>query len=82
MNIQVEHLIGSYYIAELDEPTHVPGGDMYYSKDFPDTDHWCTETFGSQDMWGETPVSGWKRMRNKYYFITKSACELFVLRWS
>ena len=53
-----------------------------YDHSFQDVDAWCTATFGEQDLWGEDPVTGWKRMRNTYYFTDKSKKDWFVVRWS
>jgi hypothetical protein len=72
--------VNEYYIAELDEPLPLrdPWGQYWY----PDIDTWCGETFGAGDLWGENPVNGWKRMRNKYFFTDEAKLALFVLRWS
>ena len=82
MKIEVEYFGDDYYIAVLEDPVVAEIADPWYHESYEDTDGWCTDTFGQTDWWGEPPVNGWKRMRNKYYFTTKSSCELFVLRWS
>ena len=48
---------------------------------FPEIDQWCIDSFGEQDIWGEEPVNGWKRMRNKWYFIDESMLSMFMLKW-
>jgi hypothetical protein len=79
MNIKTDYY-GGYYIAELEEPAPVYG---HWGQDwYPEVDQWCEGTFGPSDLWGENPVNGWKRMRNKYFFIDESTLGWFVTRWS
>lgn len=68
-----------YYVAQLEEPetTVVPWGWDWY----PDIDIWCETTFGQEDLWGQEPLSGWKRMRNKYFFVEENQLTCFILRW-
>jgi hypothetical protein len=80
MNIETRVNSIGYYIAELKEPH--PIHDVWGQNWYPEIDTWCGETFGDQDYWGEDPVTGWKRMRNKYYFTDDRKLTLFVLRWS
>ena len=82
MNIVVEPHYDEflYYMITLNEPTD--SKDPWFINEYQDTDKWCEETFGAQDLWGQEPVTGWKRMRNRYYFVSESSRELFVLRWS
>jgi hypothetical protein len=68
-----------YYTAELEEPTIQE--DIWGVKWFPEIDKWCEETFGPQDLWGEEPVNGWKRMRNKYFFVDDSQLTWFLIKW-
>jgi hypothetical protein len=78
VNIKTDYY-GGYYVAELEEPhPALPWGQDWY----PEIDQWCNETFGSEDLWGENPVNGWKRMRDKYFFIDEAKLSWFVLRWS
>lgn len=82
MNIHTDYVTG-YYIAELDLPA--PGEvakDPYGSYWYPDIDAWCESTFGEMDLWGDEPQTGWKRMRNKYFFTEEKLMSMFVLRWS
>lgn len=72
---------GGYYIAEIEEPDN-PGNDIWGQEWYPDIDKWCAETFGAQDFWGIEPVTGWKRMRNKYFFDHQDKLSWFVIRWS
>ena len=80
MNIQTTYS-GDYYIAELDEPNWHPGFDPWGGDWYPDIDIWCIQTFGKSDLWGEKPVTGWKRMRNKYFFTEEKLLDMFVMRW-
>jgi hypothetical protein len=77
----VEHYGGEYHIVDLEEPTHV-NHDTWYRDEYLDVDEWCEETFGPQDIWGREIVSGWKRMRNRYYFVGEDKLNWFVTRWS
>ena len=70
-----------YYIVEIDEDP-IWSGDVWYERSLQEVDSWCEQTFGDQDLWGETPVTGWKRMRNQYFFTDKSKRNWFVVRWS
>jgi hypothetical protein len=82
MNIHTEYTTG-YYIAEVEEPS--PGiiaKEPYGLNWYHEIDTWCGETFGAGDLWGENPVNGWKRMRNKYFFTDEGKLNLFVLRWA
>lgn len=81
MNIQTYYSAG-YYIAELDELEVIDPIDAWGHQWYTEADAWCNESFGYSDLWGEEPVNGWKRMRNKYFFISKEERALFVLRWS
>jgi hypothetical protein len=76
-----EYCAVGYYIAVLEEPIN-SSHDLWYHESYKDTDEWCEQTFGAQDSWGENPVTGWKRMRNKYFFTTDASRGLFVLRWA
>ena len=84
MNIQTAYS-GDYYVAELDEPDWNPvrnhGFDPWGGNWYPDIDIWCIQTFGKSDLWGEKPVTGWKRMRNKYFFTEEKLLDMFVMRW-
>lgn len=81
MNIQTEYNAG-YYIAELDEPQWHPGLNLWGADWYPEINNWCEQTYGTGDLWGEEPVTGWKRMRNKFFFREEKQLEWFVLRWS
>ena len=70
-----------YHIAVLEEPDY-DKGDQWYVNAYRDVDQWCERTFGTQDLWGEEPVTGWKRMRNRYFFVQESKLTMFLLRWS
>ena len=72
---------GDYYTVDLEESANVDC-DPWYRYEYRDVDDWCEQTFGPQDIWGAEPVSGWKRMRNRYFFGGKDKLNLFVLRWS
>jgi len=68
-----------YYVAELEEldtPDDIWGIHWY-----TDIDKWCESTFGQQDIWGEEPVTGWKRIRNKYVFVKEDQLSWFLIRW-
>lgn len=80
MNIILEDFGHDYYIAEVEGI--VDPEDLWFRSSFLDIDAWCTRTFGNQDMWGEEPESGWKRMMNKYYFVKDSQRAFFILRWA
>lgn len=71
---------GVYYTVTINEDHKE--GDAWYHQSFQDVDAWCTETFGEHDIWGNEPSSGWKRMRNVYFFTDKSKKDWFVVRWS
>jgi hypothetical protein len=71
---------GYYHIVELEDPIN-NGQDLWYFDDYKDTDEWCKQTFGLHDMWGAPPVTGWKRMRNRYYFVDAGKLSWFVMRW-
>lgn len=73
---------GDYHIVELEEPEWIKDLNPWYHHHYKDTDDWCEKTFGPGDIWGEEPVTGWKRMRNKYFFTKESLRSWFVLRWS
>ena len=77
----VETLGGDYQIVELEDPID-KGQDLWYFDEYKDVDDWCQQTFGPQDIWGRDIVSGWKRMRNKYYFVGEDKLNWFVLRWA
>ena len=77
MSIEIKNSDG-YYIAVLPEPVvYDPWGRQW----FPEVDKWCTETFGATDSWGKDPVSGWKRIRNQYFFTDESKRTWFIVRW-
>jgi hypothetical protein len=82
MNIQTEFVNAGYYIAELELPTHLVSLGTWGKDWYPDIDRWCEETFGVSDIWGENPVNGWKRMRNKYFFTDEAKLNWFVTRWA
>jgi hypothetical protein len=69
-----------YYTVTIDEDHQ--SGDTWYEHSFQDVDAWCGQTFGEQDLWGEDPKTGWKRMRNRYFFTDKNKRDWFVLKWS
>ena len=69
-----------YYIVEVD--AFHDHRDPWYYTSFKEIDKWCVQTFGAQDFWGVDPKTGWKRMRNRYFFGTQSKRDWFVLRWS
>ncbi len=69
-----------YCVAELEEPDSV-ASDPWGIEWYPDIADWCERTFGHQDLWGEEPVTGWKRMRTKYCFVEKDKLTLFLIRW-
>jgi len=64
-----------YYVAELEELGTI--NDPWY----PDIDEWCENTFGQQDLWGEEPQTGWKRMGNKYFFVQEDKLSWFLIKW-
>ena len=68
-----------YYVAELLEldTENDPWGRTWY----PEIDAWCTDTFGQQDAWGEEPNTGWKCLRNKYFFVKEDQLSWFLIRW-
>lgn len=71
-----------YYVAELEIPEITENHwDVYGSTWYHEIDQWCEDTFGVQDCWGEDSVSGWKRMRNKYFFVDKEKLSWFLIRW-
>ena len=80
MNIETYYNAG-YYVAELDEPELDSRMNMWGNYWFPEIDQWCEQVFGPSDVWGEEPVTGWKRMRNKFCFIEEKQREWFKLRW-
>ena len=82
MKIQTEHVYGGYYVAELDEPKAQEAPAGWGHNWYPEIDAWCEKTFGDQDLWGENPVNGWKRMRNRYFFTEEKSRTLFVIKWS
>ena len=82
MNIILEYYGNDYYIAELEYPEQAKKLDIWGLSWYTEIDDWCTRTFGPQDMWGEEPVSGWKKMRNKYYFTKDSQRAFFILKWA
>jgi hypothetical protein len=77
----IETLGGDYHIVELEEPIKHAGDDTWYHDEYLDVDAWCEQTFGPQDIWGSEPVSGWKRMRNRYYFVDENKLSWFMVRW-
>lgn len=81
MNIETYYNAG-YYIAELEEPKMQDILDIWGLSWFSQCDEWCTESFGDSDIWGTEPVTGWKRMRNKYYFTEEKQLNWFVIKWA
>ena len=81
MNIEIQDLY-DYFAAVLPAPTESKIDDPYGVHWYPEIDQWCENTFGRSDIWGLAPVTGWKRMLNKYYFTSEGLRELFVLRWT
>lgn len=81
MNIQTYRSV-DYYIAEFDEAEVTLPFDTWGHTWCTESDAWCEQVFGASDLWGEEPVNGWKRMRNKYFFTEEKQCEWFMLRWS
>lgn len=79
MIIETEDL-GDYYIAKVEMP--VPPYSTWGEDWYPEIDAWCEETFGPSDLWGEAPVSGWKRMQHKFYFTDPADRDWFITRWS
>ncbi len=69
-----------YYVAELEEP-ETQNKDPWGVTWFADIDKWCESTFGNQDSWGAEPDTGWKRMRNKYFFVEESQLSWFLIKW-
>ena len=85
MEIKVGPRLGGYcgyYIAELDEQEVTDPIDTWGHSWYPEADDWCNQTFGPSDIWGEESVNGWKRIRNKYFFVEQSSLAMFILRWS
>jgi len=84
MNITINHPCNAYdyYVATVDGL--IPLDDPYCFKivKFQEIDAWCEKTFGPSDLWGETPVTGWKRMRNQYFFVSDQQLTWFVMQWS
>ena len=81
MNIVTSYSTG-YYIAELEYPSPKEvAEDPYGMYWYPDVDDWCEETFGVTDIWGNNPVTGWKRLREKYFFTDEAKLNWFKLRW-
>jgi hypothetical protein len=78
----VETLGDGYHIVELEEPEWVNDTNLWYHDHYKEVDAWCEQTLGAQDIWGSEPVTGWKRMRNRYYFVDKGKLSWFVLRWT
>ena len=79
----VEYHGGDYHIVDLADTPGLPHiGDPWFDDTFKDVDVWCEQTFGSQDIWGSEIISGWKRMRNRYYFAGEDKLNWFVTRWA
>jgi hypothetical protein len=76
----LDYVISDYHIVQILK--ECDPDDLWYLKSFHDVDEWCSDTFGPQDIWGSDPTSGWKRMRNNYYFLDKQDLMIFVLKWS
>lgn len=70
-----------YYFAELGEFV-APDRDIFCNIPMKPLEDWCESVFGEQDIWGSEPVSGWKRMRNTFYFTREELRDMFVLRWT
>lgn len=81
VNIQTYYNAG-YFTAELDEPEWHPGLNLWGQDWYPEIETWCEQTYGAGDLWGEEPVTGWKCMRNKFFFTEEKQLEWFVLRWT
>ena len=84
MNITIEDKQQGidYYILQLEDEDIFESSDKWGHELFPEQIEWCRQTFGDEDIWGELPVTGWKRMRNKFFFTTEDQRTLFALRWS
>ena len=72
---------GDYHIVELEDPID-KGHDLWYFDEYEDIDLWCEQTFGPSDIWGQEIETGWKRMRNRYFFVGEDKLNWFVTRWS
>ena len=81
MKITIESPVANYFILEIVITDAMVAEDPWLVKQFPDIDQWCTDSFGEEDIWGEEPVNGWKRMRNKYFFTKEDMCSMFMLKW-
>ena len=68
-----------YYVVGVDAECT---GETYYDEQHPDLSKWCLQTFGAEDFWGSNPVTGWKRLGNKYYFTKAEMRSVFLLRWT
>lgn len=81
MKLEIAETCSVYHIVEVPDPINV-GKDLWDNESYTATDLWCEQTFGPQDVWGSEPATGWKRMRNRYYFVDENKLDWFVLRWS
>jgi len=81
MKLEVFERDGDYHMVDLEVPEWAKAMNPWYYHDFKEVDVWCEQTFGPQDIWGSDPVTGWKRMRNRYYFVGEDKLNWFVLRW-
>jgi hypothetical protein len=81
MEITVEPPVADYFILELAVTDEMIAKDPWGREWFSEIDQWCNDSFGEQDVWGQNPVSGWKRMRHKYFFTKEDMCSMFMIRW-
>ena len=81
MKITVQPKVGDYYILEVYVTDAMIAEDLWGLTWFPEIEDWCTDSFGDQDIWGENPISGWKRMINRYFFTKEDMCSIFILKW-
>jgi hypothetical protein len=81
MNIIIEPPVSDYYIVQVDVTDAMLAEDPWGREWFPEIEAWCHQTLGQQDMWGEPVVTGWKRMRNKFFFADEDMLTMFKLVW-
>lgn len=84
MRVTVLNHVGNFceYWAAAFEDFQYDKTDPYCHIPMAPIEDWCEDVFGEQDIWGSDPVTGWKRMRNVFYFTQESARDMFVLRWA
>ena len=70
-----------YFILEIAITDGMYAADPWGRLWFPEIYTWCNATFGKEDMWGAQPITGWKRMRNTYFFTSEEMMCMFKLRW-